>query len=96
MMSIAILGLIAPVMGSIVTMTPDMGLHYTVLALVTMIVGGMGSLVGTIWAGVLIGIAQSIGLLYLPGSYGALLPYALLVAVLIFFPGGIASLIGRS
>jgi len=96
MTSIAILGLIAPVMGSIVTLTPDMGLHYTVLALVTMIVGGMGSLVGTIWAGVLVGIAQSIGLLYLPGSYGALLPYALLVAVLIFFPGGIASLIGRS
>ena len=92
----AMLGLIAPVMGSIVTLTPDMGLHYTVLALVTMIVGGMGSLIGTIVAGVLVGIMQSVGLLYLPGSYGALLPYALLVAVLIVRPGGVASLLGRT
>lgn len=96
MMGTAILGLIAPAMGSIVTLTPDMGMHYTVLALVTMIIGGMGSLIGTIWAGILVGIAQSVGLLYLPGSYGALLPYVLLIAVLILRPGGIASVIGRA
>jgi branched-chain amino acid transport system permease protein len=94
--AVAILGLIAPAMASITTLTPDMGLHYTVLALVIMIVGGMGSLVGTIWAGVLVGIAQSVGLLYLPGSYGALLPYALLVGVLIVYPGGVASLLRRA
>jgi branched-chain amino acid transport system permease protein len=93
---IAVLGLIAPAMGSIATLTPDMGLHYTVLALVVMIVGGMGSLVGTLWAGILIGMAQSIGLLYLPGSYGALLPYALLVGVLVLYPGGVASLLKRA
>jgi branched-chain amino acid transport system permease protein len=92
----AILGLIAPAMGSIATLTPDMGMHYTVLALVTMIVGGMGSLFGTIWAGVLIGIVQSVGLLYLPGAYGGLLPYALLIGVLILRPGGIASIVGRA
>lgn len=93
--SIGLLGLIAPAMGAVVTLTPDMGLRYTVLALCTMIIGGMGSLFGAIWAGMLVGIAQAIGLLFLPGSYGALLPYVLLVIVLIFRPGGFASLVGR-
>ncbi len=50
---------------------------------------------GTILAGILVGMAQSLGLLFLPGSYGALLPYALLVAVLIFRPAGVASMMGR-
>jgi branched-chain amino acid transport system permease protein len=96
MTGVAMLGLIAPAMGGVVTLTPDMGLHYTVLALVTMIVGGMGSLAGTILAGMLVGVAQSLGLLFLSGSYGALLPYALLVAVLIVRPGGVASIMGRA
>lgn len=95
-LGMALLGLIAPALSSNTALTPDMGLHYTVLALVVLIVGGAGSIAGTIVAGMLIGIAQSLGLLYLPGSYGALLPYALLVAVLVLRPGGIAMMIGRA
>jgi branched-chain amino acid transport system permease protein len=93
---IGILGIIAPPMSSIVTLTPDIGLQYTVLSLVILIVGGMGSLVGTIVAGLVVGIAQSLGLLFLPGSFGALLPYALLVGVLMLRPGGFAALLVRS
>jgi branched-chain amino acid transport system permease protein len=92
---IGILGIIAPPMSSIVTLTPDIGLQYTVLSLVILIVGGMGSLVGTIVAGLVVGIAQSLGLLFLPGSFGALLPYALLVGVLVLRPGGFAALLVR-
>lgn len=93
---IGVLGLIAPPMSSIVTLTPDIGLRYTVLSLVILIVGGMGSLVGTIVAGLVVGIAQSLGLLFLPGSFGALLPYALLVGVLMLRPGGFAALLVRA
>lgn len=92
---VGILGLIAPPMCSIVTLTPDIGLQYTVLSLVILIVGGMGSLVGTIFAGIVVGITQSLGLLLLPGSFGALLPYALLVGVLMLRPGGFAALLVR-
>jgi branched-chain amino acid transport system permease protein len=92
---IGMLGVIAPPMSSIVTLTPDIGLQYTVLSLVILIVGGMGSLVGTIFAGLVVGIAQSLGLLFLPGSFGALLPYALLVGVLMLRPGGFATLLVR-
>ncbi|KIZ47311.1 hypothetical protein OO17_05030 [Rhodopseudomonas palustris] len=89
---IGMLGIIAPPMSSIVTLTPDIGLQYTVLSLVIMIVGGMGSLVGTMIAGLVVGVAQALGLLFLPGSFGALLPYALLVGVLMLRPGGFAAM----
>ncbi|MBN8975450.1 MAG: branched-chain amino acid ABC transporter permease [Rhizobiales bacterium] len=95
-LGVGMLGIIAPPMSSIVTLTPDIGLQYTVLSLVILIVGGMGSLVGTIFAGLVVGIAQSLGLLFLPGSFGALLPYALLVGVLMLRPGGFAALLVRS
>jgi branched-chain amino acid transport system permease protein len=94
-LGIALLGAIAPLLGGIITLTPDMGLRYTVLALVILIVGGTDSLVGTIVAGILIGVVQTLGLLLLPGSYGSLLPYVLLVVVLVFRPSGVSALLRR-
>jgi len=93
---VAILGVIAPVTGSILTLSPEMGLHYTILSLVILIIGGRGSLVGTIFGGLAVGITQSLGLLFLPGSFGASLPYVLLIVVLVLHPGGLATLMGRT
>ncbi|MFI0370611.1 branched-chain amino acid ABC transporter permease [Actinomadura sp. 1N219] len=94
------LGLIGPSLAAVLPMTPDMGLTYTVLALVVLICGGGASLGGTVVAGLLVGVVQNLGLLYLPKSYGGLLPYVLLVVVLVVRPGGLASLVpalgGRS
>lgn len=86
------LGLIGPALAAIFPMTPDMGLSYTVLALVVLICGGGGALGGTVVAGVLVGVVQNLGLLYLPKSYGGLLPYMLLVLVLVFQPGGLTAM----
>lgn len=86
------LGLVGPALAAVFPMTPDMGLSYTVLALVVLICGGGHSLGGTVVAGLLVGVVQNLGLLYLPKSYGDLLPYVLLVAVLVVRPGGVATL----
>lgn len=93
--AVGMLGAVAAPLGSAFPITPDMGLSYTVLGLVVMIVGGSGSLGGTVCAGILVGVVQNVGLIYLPGSYGGLLPYALLVGVLVFRPGGLESLMRR-
>lgn len=87
------LGLIGPALGAVFPMTPDMGLGFTVLALVVLICGGGSSLLGTVVAGVVVGVAQNFGLLYLPKSYGDLMPYLLLILVLIFWPGGLATVL---
>ena len=83
---VGILGLVGPVVADVFKMTPDMGLKYTIVALVVVIIGGGRTMAGTIAGGLVVGLSETLGLLYLPGSYGGLMPYALLAAVLLFNP----------
>jgi branched-chain amino acid transport system permease protein len=86
---IGVLGLVGPVLADVFKMTPDMGLRYAILALVVLIIGGGRTMAGTIIGGLLVGLAETLGLLYLPGSYGGLMPYALLAAVLLVNPAAV-------
>jgi branched-chain amino acid transport system permease protein len=93
---IGVLGLVGPVLADVFKMTPDMGLRYAILALVVLIIGGGRTMAGTIAGGLLVGLAETLGLLYLPGSYGGLMPYALLAAVLLLKPAAVlAKMRGR-
>lgn len=83
---VGILGLVGPVLSDVFKMTPDMGLRYTIVALVVVIIGGGRTMVGTVAGGLGVGLSETLGLLYLPGSYGGLMPYALLAAVLLVNP----------
>jgi branched-chain amino acid transport system permease protein len=83
---VAILGFVGPVLADVFKMTPEMGLRYTIIALVVLIIGGGRTMLGTIVGGLAVGLSQTLGLLYLPGSYGGLMPYALLALVLVVNP----------
>jgi branched-chain amino acid transport system permease protein len=74
-------------------MTPDMGLKYSIVALVVVIIGGGRTMAGTIIGGLLVGLSETLGLLYLPGSYGGLMPYALLAAVLLANPRAMLAMV---
>ena len=70
-------------------MTPVSGPAYTLLAFVIVIIGGLGSMVGALAGGVLIGVAASVaGLLSTP-SAKSMLSFALLILVLAFRPQGL-------
>jgi branched-chain amino acid transport system permease protein len=90
---IGILGLVGPVLADVFKMTPDMGIKYAILALVVLIVGGGRSMTETIVGGLLVGLAETLGLLYLPGAYGGLMPYALLAVVLLVRPQTLFALV---
>jgi branched-chain amino acid transport system permease protein len=47
----------------------------------------------TIVGGLLVGLAETLGLLYLPGAYGGLMPYALLAVVLLVRPQTLFALV---
>lgn len=83
---VGILGVVGPVLADVFKMTPDMGLRYTIVALVVVIIGGGRTMAGTIVGGLIVGLSETLGLLYLPGSYGGLMPYAFLAAVLVVNP----------
>ena len=73
----------------ILDVTPSLGPVYTLLAFVIVITGGLGSMVGALLGGVLIGLTEAMaGLIFTP-SAKSMFAFAILVLVLLFRPQGI-------
>ena len=69
--------------------TPAIGPAYTLLAFVIVITGGLGSMVGALLGGLLIGLTEALGgVLFVP-SAKSMFAFGLLVLVLLFRPQGI-------
>ena len=73
----------------VVDVTPPLGPAYTLLAFIIVIVGGLGSMPGALLGGVLIGLTEAMGGLFITPSAKSMLSYGVLVLVLLFRPQGI-------
>ena len=73
----------------LVDVTPVSGPAYTLLAFVIVIIGGLGSMVGALAGGVLIGVSESVAGLLITPSAKSMLSFALLILVLAFRPQGL-------
>lgn len=87
-------GALAGVAASLVAMAfnvigADLGSAYLVIALAAMVVGGFGSIIGTLIGGLLIGISSTYATGYLASSYRDLVVFALLLAFLVVRPQGL-------
>lgn len=68
---------------------PAMGFPYTIYAFIVVVIGGLGSLWGALFAGYLLGIAESVSVLILPSGYNAAIGPLLMLLVLTFRPQGL-------
>jgi len=75
----------------LVDVTPVSGPAYTLLAFIIVIIGGLGSMVGALAGGVLIGVSESVAGLLITPSAKSMLSFALLILVLAFRPQGLFS-----
>jgi branched-chain amino acid transport system permease protein len=86
----AVAGVFAPLMlGSV---TPAIGVSLTVVSFTVIIIGSLGSPLGTVLGGLIYGVALMVMQTYL-SAWSGLLPYVLLIAILLVRPSG---LLGRT
>ncbi|MDQ2928691.1 MAG: branched-chain amino acid ABC transporter permease [Caldimonas sp.] len=85
----ACVGAAGVLMTLLVDVTPNSGPSYTLLAFIIVIIGGLGSMVGALVGGVLIGVSEAVAGLIITPSAKSMLSFALLIAVLAFRPQGL-------
>jgi branched-chain amino acid transport system permease protein len=73
----------------LVDVTPISGPGYTLLAFIIVIIGGLGSMVGALAGGLLIGVSEAVAGLIITPSAKSMLSFALLIAVLALRPQGL-------
>ncbi|HEX5525029.1 MAG TPA: branched-chain amino acid ABC transporter permease [Pedococcus sp.] len=81
--------LVAP----LVTVEPSTGALFNIVAFVVVVIGGMGNVVGALIGGLVIGLAEQLGTIFLPGQSPLLSVFIVFVLVLFLRPQG---LFGRS
>jgi branched-chain amino acid transport system permease protein len=85
----ALAGLAGTLAAPYFSVAPGMGQAILISVLIVVVVGGIGSIGGAMIAGLLLGMVQIMGNVWLP-SAAVLVPYALLIGVLLWRPTGIA------
>jgi branched-chain amino acid transport system permease protein len=76
-------------MVTLIDVTPGLGPAYTLLAFVIVIVGGLGSMVGALLGGIVIGVSEALAGLVIAPSAKSMASFGLLVLLLLARPQGL-------
>ncbi len=87
----AIAGAAGGLASTIYVITPTIGLLFTIKAFTVMVVGGLGSQIGTLVAGVSLGILEAFAGVTIGSEYKDVVGYALLIAFIVFKHRGASS-----
>jgi len=69
--------------------SPHLGHDFTLTAFIVVILGGLGSLVGAMVGGLVLGVAESMATLFLPATLKQVVSFAILIVIMLFRPQGI-------
>jgi branched-chain amino acid transport system permease protein len=82
-------GVAGTVLSTFYYVFPDVGVNFALMAFVAVALGGFGSILGSLAAGVLIGLMESLGGLLIDPSYKTVIVFGLYLAVIIARPNGL-------
>jgi branched-chain amino acid transport system permease protein len=88
-MAFAMAGLAGALLSMFYEITPFMGMSYTIVAFIVIVLGGLGNLFGSLVGGFLLGILEAVGVAVTSPGYRPLLSYAIFVLVILLRPEGI-------
>jgi branched-chain amino acid transport system permease protein len=88
-MGAACVGVAGSLMTPFFPFTPSSGLFFTVTSFNIVVIGGMGSLLGAVVGGLLVGVSESLGAVLLVPSLKEIVTFILMVVILIVRPQGL-------
>jgi branched-chain amino acid transport system permease protein len=86
---LALAGVAGALLSMVYEISPAMGEPYTVTALIVIVLGGLGSTVGALIGGFLLGVVEALGMHFTSPSLKMLLSYGVFIAVLLARPKGL-------
>jgi branched-chain amino acid transport system permease protein len=88
-LGLAMAGVAGALLSMVYEISPGMGEPYTVTALIVIVLGGLGSALGSLLGGFLLGLVETFGMHFTSPSLKMLLSYAVLIGVLLARPKGL-------
>ena len=87
--SSALVGIAGAVIAPAFPITPTIGVSFSLISFVVIIIGGMGNLKGALYAGFLVGIVDAFAGYYLDAAFKESSYFAMLILILWFRPEGL-------
>lgn len=82
-------GVAGAIISPLFPVSNDIGDLFIVTAFCIVCLGGMGNALGALVGGMIIGMAESVGTLFIPGGQKQLITFTILIVVLLFRPQGL-------
>jgi branched-chain amino acid transport system permease protein len=86
---LGIVGIAAALLTPFYAVYPTVGLTFSFRSFIIVVLGGRGSIPGTMIAGIIVGLIEKIGGLYIYESYAQALTFVLFIIMLLFRPRGL-------
>jgi branched-chain amino acid transport system permease protein len=85
----ALTGVGAVLLSPIYYVFPSVGLMFSLIMFVVAVLGGLGSFIGALFSGLIVGLTQAIVGFYIGAEYGMVAAFILLALTLVFRPAGL-------
>ena len=85
----ALAGAAGAMLSMLFPITPFVGWSYLLKAFAVVVLGGVGSIAGTLVGGLVLGVAENVGSLYLGGGFRDIISFTIFLAVLLVKPHGL-------
>ena len=95
MLAMAVTAIAGALVGSTFTFNPSSGTPYLIIAFGVVVIGGIGSLIGTLLGGIVLGLAQLLGSHFFGSGVQMLIAYIVLLIILTVRPNGLLSFAAR-
>lgn len=89
---LSVLGAAGALLLPMYPVNPFVGEVFGLRAFVVVVLGGIGSIGGAFWGGILVGVLESIGGQFMPATFSEALIFAIFLGVLYFRPSGLFGL----